>query len=308
LQRHPGIELRGSGLVTKFYHTDHHGSVVAMSAANGNPDTTEGPDEYDPFGNGAMSSTGQPFRYAGMYYDSETGLYQDRARMYSTSLGRFLQTDPVGYKDNLDLYTYVRNDPVNATDPTGKDCVSTNGTTTCTIDKTGSRIPDKFSFPTPKGWPAKMDNNSAFHHMYDEKVSASGSSSRAQGIRQGIVNDPTPGPDQKVASTSGAPNNASPQGRGLVGAVGSVVPSPVLSYTRKDSNGNTMVVNVTQPGHPLFPGYVARETDRDSNGGITVHNYGEGTSVLQSPYSPFAGMIDDVWQQQTQTIINDTPQ
>jgi len=153
-----------------------------------------------------------------------------------------------------------------------------------------------------------MDNSSAFHHKYDEPVSTTGFAKFAGAIRQGIINDPTPGPDQKAAAPGGTPNNASPQGGGLVGVVGSVVPSPVLSYTRKDANGNPMVVNVTLPGHPLFPGYVARETDRDASGQITVHNYGEGTGALQSAYSPFAGMINDQWQQQTQAIINGTPQ
>jgi hypothetical protein len=35
------------------------------------------------------------------------------------SAARFLQGDPVGYKDDMDLYTYVGNDPINNTDPTG---------------------------------------------------------------------------------------------------------------------------------------------------------------------------------------------
>ncbi|MFM0133388.1 RHS repeat-associated core domain-containing protein [Paraburkholderia sediminicola] len=47
------------------------------------------------------------------------GLYYYKARMYSPALGRFLQTDPVGTADDLNLYAYVKNNPINLTDPTG---------------------------------------------------------------------------------------------------------------------------------------------------------------------------------------------
>ncbi|QIE27542.1 hypothetical protein SBC1_56530 (plasmid) [Caballeronia sp. SBC1] len=50
---------------------------------------------------------------------TDLGLYYYKARMYSPALGRFLQTDPIGTKDDLNLYAYVKNNPVNFTDPLG---------------------------------------------------------------------------------------------------------------------------------------------------------------------------------------------
>jgi RHS repeat-associated protein len=87
-----------------------------MSNADGT--LAEGPYTYDTFGNGPPL-TGTPYKYAGMRLDPETGLYYDRARYYSSVIGRFLQIDPAGSESDLNLYAYVFNDPTDKTDPMG---------------------------------------------------------------------------------------------------------------------------------------------------------------------------------------------
>jgi len=65
------------------------------------------------------SDVNNPYMFTGRRYDTETGLYYYRLRYYAPDIGRFLQTDPIRYAAGLNLYTYVRNNPINWIDPWG---------------------------------------------------------------------------------------------------------------------------------------------------------------------------------------------
>ena len=121
----PGNSCAGTNAIKTMFHVDKIGSIVAMSnASNGQMATNGGPYLYDAYGNcisgGApCSTTGTPYLFTGQRFDPETGLYFYRARCYSPNLGRFCQTDPVGYAVDVNGYTYGDNSPTNNTDPSG---------------------------------------------------------------------------------------------------------------------------------------------------------------------------------------------
>jgi RHS repeat-associated protein len=102
----------------RYLHADHQGSIIAHSDSAGAMPVRNA---YDPYG---IPSTLNPtndgrFGYTGQAWLKEIGLNYYKARMYSPKLGRFLQTDPIFYKDDMNLYAYVGNNPTNNLDPLG---------------------------------------------------------------------------------------------------------------------------------------------------------------------------------------------
>lgn len=86
---------------------------------------------YDPYGKMtirdnvgnvlAASTIDNAYLYSSRRYDDATGLYYYRNRMYSPTLGRFMQRDPEGYGDGMNVYAYVQLNPINFLDPYGLD-------------------------------------------------------------------------------------------------------------------------------------------------------------------------------------------
>ncbi|WP_325438029.1 RHS repeat-associated core domain-containing protein [Nitrosomonas europaea] len=97
-------------------YQDQLGSVIGTANSAG---TSTAIHSYGPYGEPNIA-TGIRFRYTGQQFLGSLNLYYYKARFYSPALGRFLQTDPIGTADDLNLYAYVGNNPINFNDPSGE--------------------------------------------------------------------------------------------------------------------------------------------------------------------------------------------
>jgi RHS repeat-associated protein len=118
----PLIQISAGGTLT-YLHQDKVGSIIATTNSSG---AVTNRYRYSPWGE-ASSLSGTTFGFQGQRFDSETGLYYMKARYFDPRAGRFLQPDPTGFADGLNLYEFARSSPNNFSDPLGLQFANVNG-------------------------------------------------------------------------------------------------------------------------------------------------------------------------------------
>ena len=124
LDDRPLVQLDSLGNPS-YLHPNHLGAPLKATNETG---TVVWAADSEPFGKTSLvnPSVSVNLRLPGQYYDAETGLHYNYFRDYDPSLGRYLESDPIGLKGGINTYAYVGNNPINWVDPLGLESAKYN--------------------------------------------------------------------------------------------------------------------------------------------------------------------------------------
>jgi RHS repeat-associated protein len=120
------LRPNGGGVNVFYVHTDHLNTPRRISRPSDNVVVWRW--DGDPFGttvanedpDGDSNSFAYALRFPGQYFDSETGLHYNYQRDgYDPAVGRYTQSDPIGFEGGINTYAYVHGSPVGNSDPLG---------------------------------------------------------------------------------------------------------------------------------------------------------------------------------------------
>lgn len=107
-------------VATLYYvHNDHLGTPQVVTAKN---KAVVFMADYKPFGKlqaGQVNSINLYSRFPGQFLDIETGLYYNYFRDYDPSVGRYIESDPIGLEGGINTYAYALNNPISKVDLLG---------------------------------------------------------------------------------------------------------------------------------------------------------------------------------------------
>jgi RHS repeat-associated protein len=171
------LKPNGTSINLFYVHADHLNTPRRISRPSDNVVVWRW--DGDPFGSTAANEDPDAdsalftynLRFPGQYFDQETGLLYNWHRYYSTEVGRYTQSDPIGLAGGLNTYAYARSNPLSYADPLGLEAIPLPGVPGLPIYRPPAFTPGtkEFNDLVDLGTQALNDLKDAIKECFDEK-------------------------------------------------------------------------------------------------------------------------------------------